>query len=64
MAVRTEPYQYEEFPPVFEGLLPEGVQLDALLRQKKIDRNDLFAQLIAVGEDLVGSITVKLPKDS
>jgi len=59
LPVRPEPYEFDEFPAVFEGLLPEGMQLEALLRRKKIDRHDLFGQLIAVGEDLVGSVTVK-----
>ncbi len=52
-------FQFSQFPPFFEGLLPEGMQLEALLRLKKIDRNDLFSQLISVGEDMVGSVTVK-----
>lgn len=52
-------YEYERFPPFFEGLLPEGMMLEGMLRQTKIDRNDLLSQLIAVGGDLVGNITVK-----
>ena len=52
-------YTYDKFPPFFEGLLPEGIQLDGLLKLQKIDRNDLFSQLMAVGEDLVGVVTVK-----
>lgn len=50
---------FTAFPPFFDGLLPEGTQLEALLRLNKIDRNDLFAQLVAVGGDLVGNVTVK-----
>lgn len=52
-------YDYDRFPPFFEGLLPEGMMLEGLLRQTKIDRNDLMAQLIAVGGDLVGNVTVE-----
>ena len=55
----TKEYVFESFPPFFEGVLPEGVMLDALLKQRKIDRNDLFGQLAAVGEDLVGAVTVR-----
>jgi serine/threonine-protein kinase HipA len=51
-------WEYETFPPFFEGLLPEGFNLDALLRMHKIDRNDCFAQLVAVGADLPGAVTV------
>lgn len=55
-------YLFNEFPPFFEGLLPEGIQLDALLRQTKIDRNDFFSILIITGKDLVGSVTVEEAK--
>ena len=50
---------FDRFPPFFEGLLPEGEMLEGLLRQRKIDRNDLFGQLLAVGEDVVGAVTVR-----
>lgn len=56
-------YVFTTFPLVFEGLLPEGPQLEALLRKHKIDRNDAFRQLITVGGDLVGSLTVRLAKN-
>ena len=59
MPVREDPYLFDEFPPFFDGLLPEGFQLEALLRQKKIDRNDKFGQLLAIGADTVGAVTVQ-----
>ena len=52
-------YEYDRFPPFFEGLLPEGMMLDGLLRYAKVDRDDLLSQLIVVGEDLVGNVTVE-----
>jgi serine/threonine-protein kinase HipA len=52
-------YEFHTFPPFFEGLLPEGYQLEGLLKFGKIDRNDFFSQLTAVGSDLVGNVTVK-----
>lgn len=52
-------YIFDEFPPFFEGLLPEGLQLEALLRKTKTDRNDLFSILVITGKDLVGSVTVE-----
>jgi len=58
MPKRMEPYLFSRFPPLFDGLLPEGHQLEALLRKHKIDRNDLFGQLMIVGEDLVGSLSL------
>jgi serine/threonine-protein kinase HipA len=58
MPVTQRVYEFNRFPPVFEGLLPEGYQLEALLRRNKIDRHDLFGQLVAVGQDVVGSLTI------
>jgi serine/threonine-protein kinase HipA len=52
-------YDFDSFPSFFDGLLPEGYQLEGLLKIGKVDRNDFFGQLIAVGDDLVGNITVK-----
>ncbi|MEI6679797.1 MAG: HipA N-terminal domain-containing protein [Mariniphaga sp.] len=52
-------YKFNNFPPFFDGLLPEGNQLEGLLKIRKIDKNDFFSQLIAVGDDLIGVITVK-----
>ena len=52
-------YTYNKFPPFFEGLLPEGVQLDGLLKIGKINKDDLFSQLLAVGSELVGVITLE-----
>lgn len=59
MPYRTEPYNFETFPPFFDGLLPEGYQLEGLLRLLKIDRDDYMSQLEAVGSDLVGTVTLK-----
>lgn len=51
--------EFDSFPPFFDGLLPEGLMLESLLRQKKIDKNDGFSQLVVVGKDLVGAVTVE-----
>ena len=59
MPVREEPYLVDDFPPFFDGLLPEGFQLEALLRQKKLDRTDKFGQLLVIGADTVGAVTVR-----
>jgi serine/threonine-protein kinase HipA len=58
MPVKPEPYIFEKFPPFFEGLLPEGIQLEGLLKIHKIDREDYFKQLTTTGTDLVGAVTV------
>ena len=59
LPVDKKVFLYNSLPPFFEGLLPEGEMLEGLLRQKKIDRSDLFSQLVAVGGDLVGAVTVE-----
>ena len=59
MPVREKEYMYENFPPFFDGLLPEGIQLEGLLKQYKIDKNDFFTQLLVIGSDLVGAVTVE-----
>ena len=59
MPISKRTFEYDRFPPFFDGLLPEGVLLEALLKRGKIDRDDYFTQLVAVGADLVGAITVE-----
>jgi serine/threonine-protein kinase HipA len=62
MPTKTKKHTFEDFPPFFEGLLPEGIQLDALLRTEKLDKSDYLGQLITVGNDLVGAVSVREKK--
>jgi serine/threonine-protein kinase HipA len=59
MPIKNHFYEFEQFPPFFEGLLPEDAQLEALLRKYKLDKNDYFGQLMQVGNDVIGAITVE-----
>ena len=59
MPVSQPVHEFNRFPSAFEGLLPEGIQLEAMLRRFKLDRTDLFGQLVVAGQDLVGALTVK-----
>ncbi|MFO7574705.1 MAG: HipA N-terminal domain-containing protein [Bacteroidales bacterium] len=59
MPTKERVYKFNAFPPFFDGLLPEGIQLDGLLALKKIDKHDYFSQLLAVGNDMVGAVTVR-----
>lgn len=59
MMREKEKFEFDEFPSFFDGLLPEGFNLEAFLRRTKIDRRDYFSQLLAVGHDLVGAVTVE-----
>jgi serine/threonine-protein kinase HipA len=62
MPLTQKEYEFDQFPPFFEGLLPEGMQLEALVRQTKTDRYDFFSLLVITGKDLVGSATVEEPE--
>ena len=64
MPLSTDMYEYDHFPPFFEGLLPEGIMLESLLRQRKCDKGDYMSQLLAVGHDLVGNVTVEASSES
>lgn len=59
MPVEKRTFTFDQFPPFFDGLLPEGVQLEALLKRAKIDADDYFQQLVTVGHDLIGNVTVE-----
>ena len=59
MPVQGREYVFDRFPPFFDGLLPEGLMLESLLKKRKLDRRDLFGQLVTVGADLVGAVTVR-----
>lgn len=59
LPLKTRSYKFSSFPAVFEGLLPEGAQLEALLRDNKINRQDLFKQLMTCGADCVGAVSVR-----
>jgi serine/threonine-protein kinase HipA len=59
MPVHKKRFSYTQFPAFFDGLLPEGERLEALLRKRKIDAKDYLQQLIAIGTDLVGAVSVE-----
>jgi serine/threonine-protein kinase HipA len=60
MPTNQKNYYFNNFPPFFEGLLPEGIMLEGLLKINKLDAKDYFSQLVAVGNDMVGAVTVQL----
>lgn len=59
MPIKSKEFHYQSFPPFFEGLLPEGAMLEALLRKYKLDKKDYFGQLLQVGLDVVGAVTIE-----
>ena|SRR3990167_2564017 len=62
MPIAKQTYEFNKFPPFFEGLLPEGAMLEALLRKFKLDKKDYFGQLLQIGHDVVGSVTIEESK--
>ncbi len=59
MPSKNKIYEFDQFPAYFEGVLPEGNSLEVLLRKYKLDKSDYFGQLIQVGKDLVGAVSVE-----
>ena len=51
-------WEWDTFPPAFDSLLPEGILLDQLLAKHKLDKSDKWGQLVAVGLDLTGFVSV------
>jgi serine/threonine-protein kinase HipA len=63
MPINQKKYSYNSFPPFFDGLLPEGAMLQGLLKNTICNPNDYFSQLIAIGDNLVGAVTIKLVEE-
>lgn len=59
MPVKKKVFEFVSFPPFFDGLLPEGIMLESLLKTAKIDKDDCLSQLILIGKDLSGNVTVE-----
>lgn len=62
MPIAGREFAFDDFPPFFDGLLPEGPQLAALLLRAKLDARDRMGQLLAVGEDVVGNVSIRPPR--
>lgn len=63
LPVREEPYGAIETRTFFEGLLPESSRRDELARELRIDSNDTYALLGAIGRDCAGAIVI-VPDES
>ncbi|OGV25968.1 MAG: toxin HipA [Legionellales bacterium RIFCSPHIGHO2_12_FULL_37_14] len=59
MPVTQQSYTFEKFPAFFEGLLPEGTLLEALVAQHNLDKEDFFGQLLKVGNNVVGAVSIE-----
>ena len=59
LPIKKNIHEFNKFPAFFECLLPEGDMLKALLFKCKLDANDYFGQLLQVGHDVVGAVTIE-----
>ncbi len=59
MPTTRQVYSFDAFPPFFEGFLPEGMMFEFLLQKTKLDADDRFEQLVLLGSNLVGNLTVE-----
>ncbi len=59
LPIAERKFTFSQFPTYFDGVLPEGAMLEHMLKTLKIDRHDYFSQLMSVGKDLVGHVTVE-----
>lgn len=62
LPIEKKKFVFKRFPSFFDGLLPEGFQLEALLKNRRIDADDYFSQLLILGDDLIGDVTVREKK--
>ena len=59
MPLTKRPYESKELFPFFVGLIPEGWLLDLTGRILKIDPENSFDILLAMGGDCIGAVTIK-----
>ncbi len=59
LPLQIEPFEWKEFPPFFDGLLPEGWLLELSASKFKIDPKDKFSMLLAMGHDGIGAVSVQ-----
>ncbi|WP_119395696.1 HipA N-terminal domain-containing protein [Salinibius halmophilus] len=59
LPVRDDPYEWDELPPAFAALAPEGWIQKRIAMQEKIDENDAFEMLCRFGQDLIGAVEIE-----
>ncbi len=52
-------FTFDSFPSFLRDYCRKGSSWKGLLKTRKIDRADYFSQLMAVGNDMVGAVTVE-----
>lgn len=59
LPVKQREFRFDRFPAFFDAFLPEGISLEVFLQREKLDKGDLFGQLLAIGGNHVGAVSVK-----
>lgn len=60
LPVRSQPYvNMNRLHPYFAGLAPEGWLSKVIEQKQMIDASDMFGQLVANGEDLIGAVQIR-----
>ncbi len=63
LPIRTDPFDDAQCRPFFNNLLPEGSWRQAVCRQLRIDENNDFALLKALGSECAGAVTLDQDPD-
>lgn len=62
LPVRKEAYSSNILFPFFDGLIPEGWLLEAVVHNWKLDMKDRFGILLASSSDPIGAVSVRREK--
>ena len=62
LPIQKEAYMSNVLFPFFDGIIPEGWLLDAVVHNWKIESNDRFGLLLAACRDCVGDVSVRTEK--
>ena len=63
LPIRDEPFEDAQCRPFFNNLLPEGSWRQAVCRQLRIDENNDFALLKALGSECAGAVSLEEDPD-
>ncbi len=60
LPVRSQPYiNHNRLHPYFASIAPEGWLSQMIEQKQKIAASDMFGQLVANGEDLIGAVQIR-----
>lgn len=62
LPLRKEEYRFHFLFPFFDGLIPEGWLLNAVIHNWKIESNDRFGILLVACHDTIGNVSIRSEK--